>query len=259
MSQCERILITPEIERALELAKHVVTLSCIGVITGPPGTGKTEALLTIQNKYPTLELPGKCAFVRCCKAEGTATGVKQILVSLGMKEAMNVRGMSLDLAIRMACRLMPAEDYRLLLLDEAEQLDEASLAGTISMLDTLKLKRHPMGVILTGVADIDKWLGQNTSSTSRTVQWEVFAPQPILRCLSVMQEWLPAFARLSERVASGDKDSQKLIRLIHKGCGGNLRKLKFFCQLYFLHFKDMEVNMESINAVFAKMLHEDIQ
>jgi len=257
-NECDKILRTHEIDRALELARHVVSLDCLGAITGIPGTGKTEALLTIQNKYPMMDLPGKCAFVRCCGTEGSVSGVKQILASLGMKEAANIRGLSLELAIKMSVRLFQHEDYRLLLLDEAELMDSAALGGVISMADMLKLNKHPIGVLMTGIQPSEKWIGLNNGGASRTVRSEVFRELIPTMALSLLREWQTSFARLSERVEQKDKDASLCVKLIHKGTGGNLRRLKFFAQLYGLLHADKDVTKENILTTFEKMTHEEL-
>ncbi|MDK3155740.1 ATP-binding protein [Kamptonema cortianum] len=254
----DKIMQTPDIERALELARHVVSLDCLGAITGIPGTGKTEALLTIQSKYPGMGLPGKCAFVRCCGTEGSVSGVKQILASLGMKEAANIRGLSLELAIKMSVRLFQHEDYRLLLLDEAELMDAAALEGVISMADILKLNRHPIGMIMTGIQPAEKWIGSNNGGASRTVRSEVFREMSPAMALSLLREWKTSFARLSEKVEQKDKEAGLYVKLIHKGTGGNLRRLKFFAQLYGLLHADADVTKENILLTFEKMTHEEL-
>jgi hypothetical protein len=249
----EKILTTPAIERVITLVKECVALGAIGVVVGPPGTGKTTALLAVEKRYPTLGLPGGCFYYRCCSGTGPTRGVRDLLVGLGMRESLLPVGFSLQMVIKIALREFESRSLRVLLCDEADTWGVDALRGVLTMADISRQKGQPLVLILGAATDADRWLGDLPSALSRTLRFEFFENLSVEMTLSVLQEWGPVFQSFAGQVEKGDKEAVRTLKLIHKGTGGNFRKLHYFAQLFLLH-NESAVSFAAATGILKNML-----
>ena len=123
---------------------HCVALDCIGVVTGPNGVGKSEALKFLSRKGDLLLEGTQAHYFQCVQAIGPSRAVRDVLVDLEVRQAIHQRGLALPLALKLALREFQERKISLLLLDDADLLSQDSLQGIISMYDFCRAKAHPV-------------------------------------------------------------------------------------------------------------------
>jgi len=243
------IITTGLIDRAVQLAKDAVLLDCIGTITGPNGTGKSIALRTVKNRYPSSGLDGNAHYHRACATQGHTRGVKDILFEFGVREA-HVSSSNLQIACKLGLREFSGRKIKLLLLDEADSLAKDSLVGIVSLLDYCNQHGHRLGLVMAAAQPVSGWLAANSAGMSRTVRSERADNMSVEEMLANLREWVPGLATLIAQ-AKENPEALKLTRLIHKGVGdGNFRRMSFFAGLL---RQEQCVNEESIRQVLARI------
>jgi hypothetical protein len=231
MSSPESILTLPSVEATVRLAKHCRALGTIGVITGPNGTGKTEALKFLL-RCPDLLPPQQFAYYyQAVQAIGPSRGVRDILVDMEVRQAVHQRGMALPIALKLALREFQDRKIHLLLIDEADLLAIDALQGLISLYDFCRAKGHHVAMVCAGARTTEKWIGSLPAAWSRTLKVSRIHNLSVEMTCALFQGWGSPMAELAEAVRAKNKDAIALIKTIHKGTGGNLRRLYFFAGL----------------------------
>ncbi len=234
----EKILTTPQLERTLALARDCLGLNCLGMLSGPSGTGKTVALQAVESRYSTLSDNGKPLYLRCCIVQGPTRGIKDILDSIGIRASLLPPNATLQSTIKLALRELHSRQIRLLLLDEADSWGLDSLEGVVSLYDWAAQRNQPISLLLAGTSDMVKWLGNYTSGLSRTLRCESFTPMSPELMLGVLREWDDRFAALASKVEAKDKEALALVKLVHKATSGSFRRLNYFARLMALSPSD---------------------
>lgn len=189
--------------------------------------------------------------------------MRDILAALGCRGAIfqNGSGASLQFLARFALREFKKREIRALLLDEADTWSEETLGGVVTLFDLCREEGSPLTLILVGVNDPEQWMGGAGAGRSRTLRVEAARALDGPTMLGVMAAWAPGPLRpLAERVGAGDKEARRLLRLLHRGLGGNLRRCRFFCDLLPLVAAEdggagegLEFNEALMNHVMARM------
>ena len=255
MNNPDKILTLPALENAINLVKECVALSCLGAISGIPGTGKTITLKAIEARYTSIGLPGNCFYYRCCSIIGTTRGLKDLLDAFGVRPGLIPSGATLQFTVRIVERELTTRQIRLLLLDEADSWDTASLQGLITLYDSCLSHNQPVSFVFAGSAHLVKWISKHTSALSRTLRCEAMGNLPISLTLSVLSEWGPAFEKLAQGVNQKDPEALKTVKHIYQVTGGNLRRLHYFAKLTLL--EEGEITFERVKIVIAK-LHQEV-
>jgi hypothetical protein len=252
----EQILATPSVEAAIDLMKDCVATRAIGVITGGNGTGKTFALKAIAGRYSKLGLPGTCLSYRCCQVNGSTRGVKDLLTELGARGGIFQNGASatLQLLVKYALHELTKKDIHTLLLDEADLWDREALGGLVTLYDFCREKDFPIALILSGTKELNDWIGGVSAGISRTLGFHRFSSLSLKILSAVLQEWGAPFRSFIEAAKKGDPEAKRNLQLIHKHSGGNMRRLRFFTDLFLLHEPSGAVSREAISRTFNKML-----
>jgi hypothetical protein len=254
MESTDTIVTLPAIERAHQLAAHCLRLRCLGAICGPNGVGKTVALRSIESKFPTMGVSGKCVYYRAFYTDGYTRGARDLLVGLGVRSSQIPSGASLQLVSKVALREFRAQQIRLLLIDEADSWSLDSMRGMISVMDAAAQADLPLSVIFAGDSDLPKWLGQHGAGISRTLQIDLFQNLPLDLTLAVLRQWGAPFQFLAEQISQKDKEARLLAKRILQATGGNLRRLNFFARLYLAHFPEAPITADHLEVTFAQML-----
>ena len=252
-----KILRLPALERAVALAKEAVALSCIGALTGPPGTGKTTALQHIESAYASLGLPGTAFYYRCTQAGGGTQALKDMLESLGVRPSLLPRGTGLRLAVKVAKRELDARGVRLLLADGIDSYSAEGLAAVVALLDICRREKPALALVCASERDLSRWLTQNEAAVSRTLRRESFGYLSQEAALGVLREWLPdAFGDLAVRVEAGDKEAARVARLLHRRTGGSLRRLEYLTGLFGALGASARADLPTVTATLDKMTLE---
>ena len=231
MSTPGTILELPSLRAAESLARHCLALRAIGVINGPNGTGKTQALKALARHNSLLPPERICHYYTAAQAEGSSRGVRDLLIDLEVRQAIHQRGLALPIALRLSLREFVDRKIDLILVDEADLLSSDALRGMVSMFDYASLKGHPIGMMLAGVKPIDKWIKALPDGWSRTLKVSRLTNLSVELTCATFAGWGSPMAELAGKVKQKDRDAVQLIRAIHRGTGGNLRRLFYFAGL----------------------------
>ncbi len=231
MSRPSSILPLPSVQTAQTLAKHCNALGAIGVLLGPNGVGKSEAMKALT-RNPDLLPAGRTAhYFLAAQAVGPSRGVRDMLVDMEVRQAIHQRGMALPIALKLAHRELTDRKIDLLLIDEGDLMAIDSIQGIISMYDYCRHRGHRLAMILGGSKSTDKWIGGVSSAWSRTLKvCRVNNLSPEMTC-AVFNGWGTPMMELSKLVKERDPSATLVLKTIHKGTGGNLRRLYYFSEM----------------------------
>lgn len=231
MSSPSSILTLPSVEAVLRLAKHCLALRTIGVLTGPNGAGKSEALKFLVRSTDLLPPDRIAYYYQAVQAMGASRGVRDLLVDFEVRQAIHQRGMALPIALKLALREFQDRRIGLLLIDEADLLSIESLQGVISLYDYCQAKGHRLALLCAGAKTSEKWIGALPAAWSRTLKVCLITNLSVEMTCALFAGWGSPMAELAQAVREKDRDAVAAIKMIHKGTGGNLRRLSFFAGL----------------------------
>jgi hypothetical protein len=245
---------TESIERAALLLSDCVATGSIGVLTGPNGSGKTEALKALVGRYAKIGTKGTALYFRCCLLKSHTRGLKDLAEAMGRKlfAGSNSTG-SVQFAIRTCIHEMERQGITAIFLDDADLWSEEVLENVIALRDKAHEKGWPLVVILAGATNPDNWLGRVASARSRTLKVEAFQDLGPGEMLGILRSWNPVFEAFTQAVAEGDKKAEKCARTIHAHTKGNMRRLSYFALLYAAHAGDASVSPETLEKVLPHL------
>lgn len=245
----------PFLDQASELLLDCAATGGIGVIAGPPGSGKTVALKRLAARYSGLGLPGACLYYCCQQNAGTTRGVKDILMEFGIGGAIIAQGhgASMQMILKLALRDFQRRNLRCLLLDESQRFDIDAMNGVVALHDHLREHDHPVAIVVASNVDTPEWLVATESARTRTLKILRSAYPDTDHMLGIMSLWADEFVRFADMVDSGNKGATDLARKIHTRTGGNLRRLNFFAKLFLRHHAGQELSLEIVESVFRRM------
>jgi hypothetical protein len=119
----------------------------------------------------------------------------------------------------------------LLLLDDADLLSQDSLQGIISLYDHCRAKAYPVSMVCAGATGHEKWIGSLPAGWSRTLKVCKFRNLTVEMTCALFGGWGTPLTGLAQGVRQKNRDSIGTIKMIHKGTGGNLRRLFYFAKL----------------------------
>jgi len=239
----------PLIEAASELLLDCASAGAVGVIAGPPGSGKSVALRRLAARYPTLGLTGE-AFYFCCQSNcGPTRGVKDLLTDMGIGGALlaNGSGSSLQLLFKIAVRDFERKNIRCLLLDETDRWNGDAIAGILALHDHLRERGHPISLVMASMSEAPSWLDENDAARSRTLR--VLHAERILasEMVGLLALWSEDFAKFAA------EPDDALSHTIYEHTGPDLRRLNFFARLHARHFRGRGVSAESVKATLKRL------
>jgi hypothetical protein len=257
MSSPSTILTLPSISSAQVLAKHCIALGCIGVIDGTNGLGKTEALKFLARCADLLPTETKAHYHQCVQATGSSRAVRDMLVALEVRQAIHQRGMAVGLALKLALREFQERKIGLLLLDDADLLSIDALQGIISLHDFCRAKNYSLSMICAGATSSEKWIGALPAAWSRTLKVCRLHNLTVELTCALFRGWGPPMSNLAQAVREKNGDAIGVLRFIHRGTGGNMRRLYYFSELAALdpqpltaaRIKDIMAQMTVTHAV----------
>ncbi len=231
MSNPSSILALPSVVAAQALGRHCVALDCIGVLCGPNGVGKSEALKFLSRSTDLLPTGTVAHYHQCIQAIGPSRAVRNILIDMEVRQAVHQRGMALPIALKLALREFEESKIGLLLLDDADLLSQESLQGIISLYDYFRAKGRPLAMICAGASSHEKWIGSLPAAWSRTIKVCKLQNLTVEMTCALFGGWGAPMSDLAKGVREKDRDAISTIKLIHKGTGGNTRRLYYFAKL----------------------------
>ena len=247
------IIPTPDIEAVGELAKDSSATASLSVVTGIPGTGKTEALKAIQRRWTSLGMPGTALYVRAHHVKGYTRPVKDILEILGRKQTGANGTGSLQFSIRICRQELEKQQIRGLLIDEAENWGTEGISGVIGLYDACRQEKQPLTVIMASAANPSTWIDQSASGKSRALRVMSLKPLPIEMLIGVLRAWGGGLEQLAEGVGKGEADALKLATRLHRHLSGNFRRLAYFAGLHHLHCPGQAISADSLDRVLPKL------
>lgn len=251
-----KIIKTPDVQAGIELLQDCAAAGAIGVITGPNGTGKTEALRAIEKTYGKLGLQGIALYYRCHFNKRSTRGIKDLLDCLGVRQAAFQSGASVQFSVKTCMAELKKRKIHCLLIDEADLWTKESLIGLIGLFDMAQLEQFHLTILLGSTGNPDLWLSQITSARSRTLKVVAFGYLTRDLMLEVLRHWGEGFEKLANQVSKRQAEAKKIAGRIHKLTGGNFRRLGHYGRLHLTYFKNQTPNAENLELVSAKMTNE---
>jgi hypothetical protein len=243
------IVDTPDVQATVELLRDSAAAKAIGVITGPNGSGKTEALRAVEKMYGKLGMLGTALYYRCHLNKRNSRGIKDILDSLGVRQAAFQSGASLQYAVKMCLAELKKKKIHALLIDEADLWTRDSLLGLIGLFDMALLEKYPLAMVLASTGNPDLWLAPVASAKSRTLKITSFEYMDRELMGKVMRKWGTEFESWLDLVEKKDATALKVLTRIHKLTAGNFRRLGHFASLHLTYFKNQQPNPENVELV----------
>lgn len=249
----EEIITTPLIESAWQLYNNCRTANAIGVIQGPSGTGKSSALKAIVSRHVQNQFPGTVHRIKCCKASGPSSGVRAILLDLGIGGAVtsNRTVAGLHYLLKLATRELGQRNIAALLLDDADYYEPDTLLGIIALFDQLRESKSPLTLIFTGVSNESKWIGQIPAATTRTLHLTRSTVMDFAMTAAVLKHMGISFEKLVLAQES-DSKARAALRLIHKETGGIFRRVRYFADLANARNPE-ELTLEVVESILEQM------
>jgi hypothetical protein len=255
MSTPESILTLPSIQTAVKLARHCRALGTIGVLVGGNGVGKTESLKFLARSSELT--PNQTAYYhQCVAAEGPSRGVRDMLVAMEVRQAIYQRGMALPVALKLSLREMQDRKIGMLLLDEADLLSIESLQGVISFYDYCRSKDYRVAIIMAGARGDEKWIGALSAAWSRTLKVCRLSNLSVEMTAALFQGWGSPMTELAQAVRAKDRDAIVVLKTIHRGTGGNPRRLYFMAGLAALDPKPLTA--ARVRDLYEQMTTPDV-
>lgn len=255
MSVPGSILTLPSIQAATKLARHCKALGTLGVVTGPNGVGKTEGLKFLA-RSPELTPNQTAYYHQCVSAEGHSRGVRDILVGMEVRQAIYQRGMALPVAMKLALREIQDRKIGMLLMDEADLLSIESLQGIVSLYDYCRAKEHPVAIVMAGARGAEKWIGGLSAGWSRTLKVCRLTNLSVEMTAALFSGWGSPMTELAQGVRAKDRDAIAVLKSIHRGTGGNPRRLYFFAGL--AHLEPKPLTAARVRELCEQMTTTDV-
>jgi hypothetical protein len=249
----EDLITTPLIEQCWKLYTNCRTAKAIGVIQGPSGTGKSSALRAIMARHAQNELPGSIHRIKCSKACGPSSGVRAILLDLGIGGAVTSTrsGAGLHYLLALAVKEIKRRKVAALLLDDADYYETDTIVGVVALFDQLIEAKCPVTFIMTGVLNEDRWIGQVPAAATRTLHVEHSEVMDIAMTAAVLKQMGEPFEQLVESQRK-DAVARAALRLIYKDTGGVFRRIRYFADLANAHGNRV-LTLESVEAILEQM------
>ena len=239
----------PLLGDATELLLDCAATGAIGVISGPPGSGKSVALRRLAARYAGMSLPG-AAFYYCCQSNaGPTRGLKDLLAEMGIGGAIiaSGHGASMQLLLKLALRDFMRKNIRCLLLDESDRWDAEAVTGMLALHDHLRERGHQISLLFASMSDFPEWMSQHEAARSRTLR--------VLRAERVTASQMIGLLGLWGDEFSGAVDDD-VVHLIHERTGGDLRRLNFFARLHARHFRGKPACHNSVTSTLKRLDEE---
>lgn len=248
------IITTPLVEQSWQLFENCRIAQALGVIQGPSGTGKTWALKAIQKRFAQAQLPGSVSIVSCCQASGPSSGVRSILLEMGLGGSVlsNRTVAGLHYLLKLAQREISQRGVKGILLDDADSYAVDTIGGIVSLFNHLKETGHPVTILFAGVLPEERWISQLPAAATRTLHIERAEAMSAKLMAAVLKKMRPPMPSLVAAYQNGNKDAGKILRLIHQSTGGVFRRVRFFSDLA-AEKTPSTLTLETAEAILGQM------
>lgn len=228
----QQIVTTPFVEGCCRMFENCRTTRSIGIIQGPSGTGKTIALDVIRSRVAAAASPSIVHVMQCCRATGPSSGVRAIMLDLGIGGAVTSNRSVAGLAylLKLAQREIASTNIVAICLDDADQYSIETLEGVVRLFDQLR-DVAPVVFLMTGVAPESQWIGQIPAAATRTLHIERSEPLTQKMTGAVLKKMSAKLDGLVGADLNGNELSKGSVKAIHTHTGGLLRRLRFFSDL----------------------------
>ena len=250
-------IVFPHVVAAHDLLARCVKSESFGVIHGGNGCGKSITLKYLSRHAESCGITGEALYYRCCYVDGQTRGIRDFLTHLGAGGAMLANGssISVQMASKLAGRELRQRNIRAILLDEADLWTISALTGFVTMLDVLKEQGRPISVVFAGALNPEMWIGAIPSARSRILHMQVIPMLDVENTAGVLAEWHPGFAEMTKRFDDGDRLALQVFQAVHKGTGGNLRRLSFFRNIF---PSDTSITLKGVKSVLSQMVNSAV-
>jgi len=206
-----------------------------------------------MSRHVQQQLPGSIHRIKCSKACGPSSGVRAILLDLGIGGAVTSTraGAGLHYLLALAVKEIKQRKVATLLLDDADYYETDAIVGIVALFDQLREAKCPVTLIMTGVLDEDSWIGQVPAAATRTLHVEHSSLMDLRMTAAVLKQMGEPFAQLVESQRK-DPDARTALRLIHKETGGVFRRIRYFTDLASAQV-GKGLTLETVEAVLEQM------
>ena len=105
-----------------------------------------------------------------------------------------------------------------------------TIGGRCRSVDQLREAKWPVTLIMTGVLNEDRWIGQVPAAATRTLHVEHSSVMDITMTAGVLKQFGEPFHNLVQAQRK-DADARAALRLIHRETGGVFRRIRYFADL----------------------------
>ena len=108
-----------------------------------------------------------------------------------------------------------------------------------------------MTLIMTGVLNEDRWIGQVPAAATRTLHVEHSTVMDIAMTAAVLKKMGEPFHNLVQAQRK-DADARAALRLIHRETGGVFRRIRYFSDLASVQ-AEKDLTLEIVEAILKQM------